>query len=567
VLFGQEYCAPINTALTDHEQSFRDLPYPQGLKSLGDRMKVLRDIIHENIKDARATTERIKNVNAKPHDFQEGQRVFISQELESNKIKCRKSFPEYVGPYSILEIRGTLVRLQHWNTGKILKNYIHVSKLKRLKDESRDKLYNRLRPANSQDSTMDVDQQPTVQTALTATSSYWQPTTEINSLDADARNNLHPTRSQQINTADAADYNITHTAIAEPIMLTHASIVQPAVHNDSRQSPAHCSITHAQRLRPHAYSPTSQAMNANAAWPTESAELPTRPMQTAHALKAMIHRPQAVSDLQTIASHLQPIITQQDSRPHYPAAAQAAPPRTTAQMHYSPPLTGDIRQRPPLLQSLIQPDHDRGRPVIFQDSMHPSGIAINNDLARVPHQQMAATHQPRVHNQGTAGSIDLTELEAANAPMNHALRADEMSCNQNNTVHPVSSDPQTLTADTELQSLAQARPTTHHMDSNKVLPAAAENQPAQTKLCLVRRTLTPNTESYQAMTDPPQLGYNTDIVRVSACRRRKPNALYKVYFKNQKESQWVPVTRIPPKLLASFYVRQFQKKMKKKLRV
>jgi hypothetical protein len=87
VLFGQEYCAPICTTLSDHEQSFRDLPYPEGLKSLGDRMKILRDIVHENIKDARADTERIKNANAKPHNFEEGQRVFISQELESSKNK------------------------------------------------------------------------------------------------------------------------------------------------------------------------------------------------------------------------------------------------------------------------------------------------------------------------------------------------------------------------------------------------------------------------------------------------------------------------------------------------
>jgi hypothetical protein len=79
VLFGQEYCAPVCTTLYDHEESFRDLPYPEGLKSLGDRMKVLQDIVHYNIKDARADAERIKNANAKPHNFEEGQTVFISQ--------------------------------------------------------------------------------------------------------------------------------------------------------------------------------------------------------------------------------------------------------------------------------------------------------------------------------------------------------------------------------------------------------------------------------------------------------------------------------------------------------
>jgi hypothetical protein len=109
--------APINATLTDHEQSFRDLPYPEGLKPLGDRMKVLLDIIHENVKDARADTERIVNVNAKPHDFQEG-RGFVSQELESSKIKCQMSFPKFVGPYVILQLRKPLARLQHWNKVK-----------------------------------------------------------------------------------------------------------------------------------------------------------------------------------------------------------------------------------------------------------------------------------------------------------------------------------------------------------------------------------------------------------------------------------------------------------------
>jgi hypothetical protein len=61
VAFGQEYWAPTCTTLSDHEQSYRDLPYLEGLKSLGDRMKVLRDVVHENIKGARADAERVKN--------------------------------------------------------------------------------------------------------------------------------------------------------------------------------------------------------------------------------------------------------------------------------------------------------------------------------------------------------------------------------------------------------------------------------------------------------------------------------------------------------------------------
>jgi hypothetical protein len=112
--------------------------------------------------------------------------------------------------------------------------------------------------------------------------------------------------------------------------------------------------------------------------------------------------------------------------------------------------------------------------------MHLPWTAIKNDLVK-----MAATHQPRVCNQRTAGRIDLTEFEAVISPLSHAQRAVETSCNQNNTAHLVSPDPQTLIADAELQSLAQARQITHQTNSNKVVPAAAEHRLAQTKSCLV----------------------------------------------------------------------------------
>jgi hypothetical protein len=89
----------------------------------------------------------------------------------------------------------------------------------------------------------------------------------------------------------------------------------------------------------------------------------------------------------------------------------------------------------------------------------------------------------------------------------------------------------------------------------------------QTKSALVKQALTSNMESYQAITEPPQLGYNTDIVRVSACRRHKSGAIYKVHFKNKNKSQWLSITQIPPKILASFHVHQFRKKKKLKCKL
>jgi hypothetical protein len=77
--------------------SFREVLDMPGLESLAKRLEIIRDIVHQNIREARANTERIKNVNAKPHDFQVGDRVFVSAEMDSSRITNRKHSPAYIG--------------------------------------------------------------------------------------------------------------------------------------------------------------------------------------------------------------------------------------------------------------------------------------------------------------------------------------------------------------------------------------------------------------------------------------------------------------------------------------
>jgi hypothetical protein len=117
-----------------------------GLESLAKRLEIVRDIVHQNIRDARATTERIKNVNAKHHDFQVGDRVFFSAERDSSRLTNRKHSPAFIGPFVLVELKNNLVKLVHFYTGKPLKNFINMDKLRRLRDESRAVLYNRHKP-------------------------------------------------------------------------------------------------------------------------------------------------------------------------------------------------------------------------------------------------------------------------------------------------------------------------------------------------------------------------------------------------------------------------------------
>jgi hypothetical protein len=153
--------------LTSNEQLFREWERPD-LQPLAQRLEIVRNIILQNIKNARANTERIKNVNAIPHDFQVGDRVFISSELDSNRLTNKKHSAVWLGPYMIVDLRNSLVKLVHFYTGRELKNFINVDKLKRLRDTPRDVMYNRHRIAQHPFiSDAPSTEQPTIQTSRT----------------------------------------------------------------------------------------------------------------------------------------------------------------------------------------------------------------------------------------------------------------------------------------------------------------------------------------------------------------------------------------------------------------
>jgi hypothetical protein len=119
---------------------------------------------------ARRDTDRVRSVNATPHDFHIRQRVFVSQLLESSKIKNKRFSPPYVGMYVIIDSHVSLVWLRHYYTGNILKiRSMLLVTSQRLKDESRLKLHNRLNANENDSDTMPDVEQRTVQTMLSST--------------------------------------------------------------------------------------------------------------------------------------------------------------------------------------------------------------------------------------------------------------------------------------------------------------------------------------------------------------------------------------------------------------
>jgi hypothetical protein len=163
-LYGINFKWPFETALTTTEQSIRDMT-PRGLEFIAERLQVMRKIVQENVKEVRQETERIKNVGASIPDFQEGDRVFVEETVaHSTRLRNKKHSLRYAGPFIVIHKRTpSLVKLQHMYTGRQLRNYINVDKLRKLRDAPREVLYNRLRTNHADETLVSQPEQRTLQ--------------------------------------------------------------------------------------------------------------------------------------------------------------------------------------------------------------------------------------------------------------------------------------------------------------------------------------------------------------------------------------------------------------------
>jgi hypothetical protein len=143
--FGIPMTLPIDVLL--NKDGFRDSPQP-ATQFFAPQLEIMRSILQKNVDDAHAQTEMRHNRTAKQHNYVEGDRVFLKNEYIKPGVNAKHSVL-YQGPFVILHLRGAVAKLQHFYTGKILKNYHNVAKLRKLIDSARDVLYNRLRGSAS----------------------------------------------------------------------------------------------------------------------------------------------------------------------------------------------------------------------------------------------------------------------------------------------------------------------------------------------------------------------------------------------------------------------------------
>jgi hypothetical protein len=81
------------------------------------------------------------------------------------------------------------------------------------------------------------------------------------------------------------------------------------------------------------------------------------------------------------------------------------------------------------------------------------------------------------------------------------------------------------------------------------------------------------TLDYQRETDAPQTyrvenltptthGYDNKIIKISARKREKTVTLFRAHFSDESKPKWVEISRIPPKILAAYYVNRYRKRNK-----
>jgi hypothetical protein len=534
ILYGMNYRFPFETALTSNELSFREVWDMPGLESLAKRLEIIRDIVHQNIREARANTERIKNVNAKPHDFQVGDRVFVSAEMDSSRITNRKHSPAYIGPFVLVQLKNNLAKLVHFYTGKPLKNFINVDKLKRLRDEPREVLYNRHRPTQQTSSTdNDVLTQRTVQPAVEQRADGAQNSLNAIGAALKLKNDNSPWQALQ-RAPDETDkvIYIEKSEQAQNINLNETNCTRQQ--SPQLQSPE-------QRGR---QTDVAQQMKRSDLSPWTSAvrqQLPARSTS----------RPEYSTGMEINATHgaetpmfsrSVKVLEQQMHRDHNPVATEL---QETEENLQSMPIVGNNNDSPktPGSNLTAQSEITHAGPE-SADVKLCNRTACTEQRALTTHMAPGTNSDPRTFIRNANEALTKTNEDgySAAAKIKDSIREIDESLDN---------------------PLIQAADSTRHTPSTGQRHHSVETE----EHCQEQQLKTQdNITSYRRVDLNTTVTHTDDrITKVSARKAAKPHPLYKAHFNDKTKPCWIPVTSIPPEIVAAFHVKCFQRKKTRKL--
>jgi hypothetical protein len=543
VLYGMNFCFPFETALTSNEQAFRSYDNPT-LQALAQRMKIVREIVNQNIKEAKTTMERVRNAGTKPHSFQEGDRVFISSELDTNRAFNAKHGKRFSGPYVLLEIKSNLARLAHMYTGRQLPSYINVDKLRLLKDVERDVLYNRyLRdPASDGNGQISVPEQRTIQ-SISSHLNHGRPMTATIHTTALPTLDTARTKGNQSCSSDAFYDQIKRDASLNGPKANAIGGTLLARNSDAiiNQPATHFEVSTAYRTHPQIM---ADALNKSHESLTHNEGIQTRTPYTSSGSHVML-------DPANCQCHER---SRLDARGIPGARTQG-----NAVMHINEapkPREAFITREPDFTRAEYAhcsdiSDARRSRP--HTSTPNPSRFITLNDITMRLQQDQASD---RV--------VDQTRT-AANAAIND-------SANEGITDYkflPLDSQPSSAAPShrpsVTSETLASQIRSDRCMKSTIAGPTDADNSSALTPT--ERHADETDMKSYKAFSlAPPGEVYNASVIKVSARKVAKPHTLYKAHLLNDTQSQWLPASQIPPAVLARFFVQRYIRSQKRKLK-
>jgi hypothetical protein len=533
-LYGMNFRFPFETALTSNEQAFRSYDNPT-LQALAQRMKIVREIVNQNIKEAKTTMERIRNVGTKSHSFNAGDRVFISSELDRNRALNAKHGKKFSGPFVVLEVKSDLARLAHIYTGRQLPSYINVDKLRLLKDVGRDVLYNRyLRdPASDGNGQISIPEQRTIQSISTHLN-YGRPMTATGHTTALTTFDTAETKGDQSHRSDAfydqikRDTSINGIKAIEiggtPIARNSAAIINhPATHFE---------VSTADR--------THQQIMAGALHKSHE--------PLAHSEGIQSRKPYTSS-----GSHvtIDPAICQCHERSRRDLTGiPGAQSQGHAVMHGNEtphPREVFITRDPNFMcaeyaHCCDTSDARRSRP--HTSDINPSRFMALNDASMRLKQEKASD---RVVDQTRTAANAVINDVANEGLTDHKVRLLDSQPPQAAPSHqsPVTSE-----------MLATQISSDRGMRSNITGPPDADNSSAHTPT--ERHANETDMKSYKAFSlAPAGEVYNANVIKVSARKVAKPQSLYKAHVLNDAQSQWLPASQIPPAVLAKFFVQRY----------
>jgi hypothetical protein len=533
-LYGMNFRFPFETALTSNEQAFRSYDNPT-LQALAQRMKIVREIVNQNIKEAKTTMERIRNVGTKSHSFNAGDRVFISSELDRNRALNAKHGKKFSGPFVVLEVKSDLARLAHIYTGRQLPSYINVDKLRLLKDVGRDVLYNRyLRdPASDGNGQISIPEQRTIQSISTHLN-YGRPMTATGHTTALTTLDTAKTKGDQSHRSDAFYDQIKRDTSLNGIEANETR-GPPIVRNSAamiNQPATHFEVSTADRTHP---------------------QIMADAIHKSHEPLAHNEGIQSRKPYTSSGSHvtIDPAICQCHERSRRDSTGiPGAQSQGHAVMHGNEaphPREAFITRDPDFMRAEYAhccdtSDARRSRP--HTSNINPSRFMALNDVSMRLKQEKASDRV--VDQTRTAANAVINDI-ANEGLTDHKVRLLDSQPPQAAPSHQSS-----VTSETLATQISSDR----GMMSNIAGPPDADNSSAHTPT--ERHANETDMKSYKAFSlAPAGEVYNANVIKVSARKVAKPQSLYKAHLLNDAQSQWLPASQIPPAVLAKFLVQRY----------